>query len=313
MTRIQKNLFAFLLTLILLCLIIMMQDSNYFVGMFLPTSSVSTCLQAPMVIRDISLEKILPTPDDMQLNSKGVYLISYAANDEIFLQNQNALTMSALNKNIDFFYNYRRKHIDSNFFEKNKKTLNSPKGAGFWLWKPYFILKTLQRVPNNSIIIYCDTGFIIKDSIETLINQLKNKDIILFKTDPTVHPDSIEKVANEEILIKMKCDDSACRKAPQIWGGISIYKNTPRSRKFVEKWLKACEDENLLQGISIQPLKPHFIKPEYDQALLSILAYQESKNIHFETVKGDWVNHPIFLWHHRHPSSSSTPSRSLFP
>src|SRR5208282_2331127 len=62
--------------------------------------------------------------------------------------------LSALNKGVDFILNYRKSHIDKEFFEKNKHILSQKKGDGYWLWKPYFILKTLENAPENSTVIY---------------------------------------------------------------------------------------------------------------------------------------------------------------
>ncbi len=77
------------------------------------------------------------TPYDRKHLDKGVYLITYADGNDIFFQNQNALTQSALNRGIDFTFNYKAHHIDPVFRNKNAAILNDKAGAGRWLWKPY--------------------------------------------------------------------------------------------------------------------------------------------------------------------------------
>ena len=37
---------------------------------------------------------------------------------------------------------YTPKDIDREFFKQNRQILSRSKGAGYWLWKPYFIKKT---------------------------------------------------------------------------------------------------------------------------------------------------------------------------
>ena len=39
---------------------------------------------------------------------------------------------------------YNNDSIDRNFYIKNKNILNSFRGSGYWLWKPYYIYKELR-------------------------------------------------------------------------------------------------------------------------------------------------------------------------
>ncbi|MEG0298008.1 MAG: hypothetical protein RR488_01515 [Aurantimicrobium sp.] len=43
------------------------------------------------------------------------------------------------------------KRTGDNFWFENAEFIKSnPKGYGFWLWKPYIILKTLESIPDGS-------------------------------------------------------------------------------------------------------------------------------------------------------------------
>ena len=41
----------------------------------------------------------------------------------------------------DSIHIYKPSHIDEDFKEKFKDILEQPKGAGYWIWKSYFIKK----------------------------------------------------------------------------------------------------------------------------------------------------------------------------
>lgn len=62
-----------------------------------------------------------------------MYLVSYADGKKVFLKNQNGQLLNAINKGFDRFMSYKRKDIDFDFYNKNKKILDVKHGAGLWL------------------------------------------------------------------------------------------------------------------------------------------------------------------------------------
>ena len=36
--------------------------------------------------------------------------------------------------------------------------LANKRGYGYWLWKPYLIMKTLEQMNDNDILVYADCG-----------------------------------------------------------------------------------------------------------------------------------------------------------
>jgi tetratricopeptide (TPR) repeat protein len=61
---------------------------------------------------------------------------------------------------------------------------NNQRGYGYWLWKPLIIKRQLEKMTNNDILFYLDSGSsIINNNIHKLNNYidiLQNKDIIVF-------------------------------------------------------------------------------------------------------------------------------------
>ncbi len=48
---------------------------------------------------------------------------------------------------------------DENFWLKHNNFIESNlKGYGYWIWKPYIIMKTLEKMNNNDILLYLDCG-----------------------------------------------------------------------------------------------------------------------------------------------------------
>jgi hypothetical protein len=88
------------------------------------------------------------------------------------------MSQFAINKGIDFIFNYKRKDIDIDFLNANKN-ISEKHGAGMWLWKPHLILKTMQNAKEGAIILYLDSAFYITKPITPLIKTLGDSDVIL--------------------------------------------------------------------------------------------------------------------------------------
>ncbi len=262
---------------------------------------------------DISIEEVTQesNPDfkpETHVERDSVYLISYVDGHEVFYRNQNALVKSALNKGVDRFINYRKSDIDSDFYKKHVNILNKKKGAGYWLWKPYIILKTLESMPENAVLIYADSAIHFKKSMRPLIDLAKEHDIIL--TEYMMHSyNSVRTIATREILEKMDCTSEKCKKSPHIWAGFSVYRNTPKARKFVRTWLDYCSDEEIIFGIrGSEPQDPEYKSHADDQTVLSVLNAKLSDQT-YQLPKE--VLEDLIIWHHRHPDMLNIPIKFI--
>jgi len=63
------------------------------------------------------------------------------------------------------------------------KHFEGGRGFGYWLWKPYLILKTLNNIKDDDIIMYTDATINFVNNPLSLFNLLANKDIILFSNE----------------------------------------------------------------------------------------------------------------------------------
>lgn len=265
-----------------------------------------------LYIRDISLEKVYdhPLPGSKGYKEKpAVYVISYADGPEVFLRNQNTLAQSAVNKGADFILNYRKHHLDPKFVKKNTKLLDYSKGAGYWVWKPWIILQTFKYAPENSIVIYLDSGFVVTAPLTPLIDLAKQHDIVLVKHDDL--GTTCGMVTQPETFQQMNCQTEACYKSPHIWSGIVIYRNTPSARQFVEKWLEysqnlTCNVENEILNYGTPQAKskfktyPGFIHHHNEESILSVL-YAKDSNGKYVLPLSELGKMKTVFWHHRHP------------
>jgi hypothetical protein len=262
------------------------------------------------IVRDISAPLITssqPGPQKKTQSNPGVYLVTYADGHDVFFRNQQTLAFSALDKGIDFILNYNRSHLDTAFAEKYSKILEQKKGAGYWLWKPWVILKTLETTPENAIIFYVDSGFVFRNPINNLIELAQSHDMVFIDYDPKEFG-SLGRKTKREAFSRLNCDTLLCRQAPMIWAGFMVLRNTPTTRAFIKKWLDHCCDESLLTDTqSTQPEYPEYQNHLHDQSILGILCYLNSQGQYLFPEK-ELLHYAI--WHHRHPNRAA---ESLLP
>lgn len=232
------------------------------------------------------------TPVEKELKTP-VHLVSYADGPDYFHQNQRMLTYSALQKGVSHIFNYRRDFIDTDFYKKNKYILDQKSGVGAWLWKPWVIMITLQKIPENAVLLYCDSGFIIKRDITPLLDLLKNHDMALAAYSKE-EGGLLGQLTKKEALTKTGCDTTACRKAPLIWAGFLCMRNTPRTRAFIHQWLTYCQDPDLILPHTKFAQQRH----QYDQSLLSITYFKNPQGITLVNAEKTGFNN-ILRWHHR--------------
>ena len=225
-----------------------------------------------------------------------VYLVSYAGKKSVFFKNQNAQAMSAINNGIDHIMMYKRRDIDQEFYENNKRILDVPVGDGLWIWKPYFILKTMDFAPQDSLIIYADSPVIFKNPTNLIINRLQEHDVLLL-LDGTLRKKNVQKIGTiiqKEFLKPFNLDYNQFQNENNLWSCFVAVRNNKTGRAFVEQWLQNCQ-----QGLRSTPY--------FDQTMLVIAAYQKPDGIYvmdvdeaMKTIKNV----------HRHPNDEY---KSLLP
>ena len=260
------------------------------------------CLLWLVFLLDISQKEldVVANPDitKAEPGRAPVYLVSYVDGDEIYFRNQNALAMSALGRGVDHILNYRRSLLDPEFVKRNAQILNTPHGAGLWMWKPWVILDAMKKAPEGAIIIYADSGFIFQRTITRLLKKFNKKDILVSYYDQPEYGPVETRVQRSTLELMGVYDDLAFRKKNFMMAGFLIVRNNEKGRAFIKKWLKHCSDPRKIMDTPIKgkPESDKFQGHHYDQAILTILAHLEHQDIAF--IPYDEVLKTI-TWHHR--------------
>ncbi|PIZ33594.1 MAG: hypothetical protein COY39_02140 [Alphaproteobacteria bacterium CG_4_10_14_0_8_um_filter_37_21] len=222
-----------------------------------------------------------------------VYLVSYAGGKSVFFKNQNAQAISAVNNGIDYMMMYKKTHFDADFLSKNNHILDHKYGDGYWIWKPYCILKAMDAAPEDSIILYADSSVVFKKPITRFIEILEQKDVLVL-LDGTHRknevPKAITRITKDNVE-HFNLNYEQFKNVDNLWACFVAVKNNKVGRAFVKQWLQNCED-NLIKSIHSS-----------DQSMLIIATQQKKDNIYimdtdeaFQTIKQV----------HRHPDEEKT-------
>ena len=204
-------------------------------------------------------------------NGKKIVGISYSSNNyetQLKFCKKSALEIGR----VDFFYDYGPKDIDSEFRQINYNILVHRRGNGYWLWRPYFILKTLkEKLKEGDYLIYTDATILYKNDVKVLIDFLekKNEDMWFYKKNYK------EKYfAKREALILMAADNKYFTETFSYNAAFQIYKKSKFSLKFVEDYLYYAKDKRIITDHSNTLSFPNyngFKGHKHDQTILSLL------------------------------------------
>lgn len=167
-------------------------------------------------------------------------------------------------KTIQHFYNTHKDFIDSN-----------ARGYGYWIWKPYIILRQLREMNDGDFLFYTDAGATIvphkKDQFDEYISTMDrlDKPIITFGI-----PQQLERDFQKERVLnyftknqKPIGEDLDFMNSGQVESGVFMCKKTQFTLNFVLAWLELV----LIDNYSLVIDEDEFDKHRHDQSILSIL------------------------------------------
>lgn len=215
------------------------------------------------------------------------YFITYS--DEKFKKQRSfALKMAKLRGGFDEVVGYDRSGIDNTFYDSNKHILEQMRGGGYWLWKPYYISRTLERISYGDYLFYSDAGAFFIKSANILIAELnkRDQDVMGFEL-PLIE----RQWSKKELFRSMNCDADEYADTNQIMASYILVKKTAFSIAFFDEYLKyACNDINITDKYDDAVSQDTcFIDHRHDQSIFSLL-YKKYKLKPFKDPSqyGDW-------------------------
>lgn len=167
---------------------------------------------------------------------------------------------------------YGPRDIDKEFYNEHISIFSQKRGNGYWLWKPYVILKTLENIQDGDICVYSDAGSFYINDVHELVAAMNNARVDIMPFSLTEKERIYSK---RDAFILMDADTQEIIESMQRLGGFQVIRKTAQTVKFVQEWLKYCCDERIITDISNTLGKdnyPGFIENRHDQTVFSLLS-----------------------------------------
>lgn len=203
----------------------------------------------------------------IEADTKKVVLVTYS--DENYTEYQQRLVSYAkISGLFDDVFSYDREWLEgTDFYLKNMELLNEKRGGGYWLWKPYIILETMDKLEEGSIILYMDSGDLFDGDIRKYLTSIKD-DVLLTKGAY-----KNKEWTKRDCFIKMGCDSKKYHEAVQLEAGVIVATNTVRGKNFIDVWLSFCTDRQIISDDKSKLKKEYkcFREHRHDQSILTNL------------------------------------------
>lgn len=209
---------------------------------------------------------------------------------------------SALRYGADESIIHTPKEIDREYYLDNKQILDQPRGAGYWLWKPYFIEQNLMQMEDGDILLYTDAGVEVVNDLKHLTKLKLN--ILLFR-NMYIH----ENWCKMDVMYRV----AGWRSMPikQIQASAMLFIVGDDSLRLVNQWHVWCTINGMIDDSpSIMKNAPGFQEHRHDQAILTCLAHKYQIKTHWwpaqyndgAFIYDDGINdgkYPVIFHHHR--------------
>lgn len=237
-----------------------------------------------------------------------IRLVTFAT--ENMSQSMELCVQSAYKHGVDVCWPQNQNTISSEFRELNKQILESKRGAGYWLWKPYHIYKAMLLCEENDILIWADAGVEFVANVNQIISRM-DEDIFFF-TNGFPHVEWCKGDVMQYVLPKDyygKYEWDFYKESKQVQASVIFFRVNQKTKDFVKEWLLYCQMPGFIDDSpSKLPNYPAFAEHRHDQAVLTCLQIKHGYKLHFwPTNYSEHIRHtaqpgdtyPTMFNHHR--------------
>ncbi len=207
-------------------------------------------------------------------------LVNYASPGFVPYQRINRLTGELFGFNE--VHCYSPADLDPNFVDTNSQVLSAERGAGYWLWKPYVVLRSLRQLDAGDILCYCDATAHFVNPIEPMIKLMSREriDLLAFGQGFTE-----AQYTKRDAFVLMDCDSERFTQTPQRFSPAFVLRKSPWSDRFAAEFLRYAQDRRILTDDANEMGLPNyadFIDHRHDQSIFSLLSKRHNVGF-FET------------------------------
>ena len=190
--------------------------------------------------------------------------------------------------------------LDAEYRRRNAHVLKLPRGAGYWAYKPYIIMRYMYIVAApGDVVCYMDSMYEFKQPFTVQIDAWLDASVLPIAL--TVNkPDEVtyyEKqwTKKDAFALIAGVDESSMRETLQAWCGFICFRNSFEALQYVAEWYTYCTDARIVTDSPsvFGTESPDFKENRHDQTVCSLLA--KKYNVTMQAFpSGQVYNHHFF-------------------
>lgn len=201
-----------------------------------------------------------------------IIAVNYA--DKKFRRAQKLNSRTAGQWGADRVIEYGPDDIDEVFRRRNKEILDTPRGGGYYLWKPYFYRKAYDELGEGDYLVYIDSGAVYINKIQYLIDCMEQEEtpLMIF----SLERERIEKGnTKRDAFLLTGCDEARYTDTPQSIGGYFVCKKAPEVKAYLDEVLHYAQDIRIISdkpNVMGLPDYAEFADHRHDQSVISLMS-----------------------------------------
>ena len=168
--------------------------------------------------------------------------------------------------------------FSTELYKENKEWFSKKNNYGHFAWKPYFLLKTMEKLEEGDKILALDALDIFHPEIFEVIDESWDDECCILPLGNSRQGD----LTKRDCFHYMDCDEEDYWDSKQLEAGFTFWKVCDESKRVLEEWLKWCLDERTNGEVTAFSNKEEldgFQEVRHDQSILTNLAVRDGLSV----------------------------------
>jgi hypothetical protein len=235
-------------------------------------------------------------------------LVTFA--DENFYDRQNLLGGYAKQRCKMNIHPYTWEDIQkTDFYKENEGIFEESIGKGYFIWKPYIILETMNKLDDGDIIMYCDTNDMFHPQLLEAVQVMMGDDECLLMLGGFPNKNWTKR----DCFVYMNCDTEDYWDVTQLEAGVCFWEVCDKSKQVVKEWLEYCTDRRILTddpNVSGEENFKGFQEHRRDQSILTNLAVKHELSVVGSEIR-QYIECNYDYWYERNSKNGFTLNRPI--
>lgn len=181
---------------------------------------------------------------------------------------------------VDRVIQYTKEELQpSDFWRKNSFILNRPRGAGYWIWKPYIILETFKQVNDGDVVMYSDAAVEVISDLTPLFDLAEsgiNNGKVVFQLAGGHNNKTWTK---RDTFVLMGLDEEKYWSALQTTASYHLWVKSSENIDYLTQYQRYLRDPRIVTddpNMAGRPNHLEFKDHRHDQSVLSLMTIRDN-------------------------------------